>query len=89
MTPPEAGGVWKTVTDHDSVARICHETQRLRLQAADLEGRAMSVTRELREAMERHRELVERLRETQTSMRKLMGATPDENPQRNQRGSAR
>ena len=82
--------------NHDSVALICHETQKLRLRGAELESRAKNATQELREAVKRRRELVARLRESQGSLRRVVSEVPRRTPKAvapaprpNQRGSAR
>jgi hypothetical protein len=82
-------------SEQESVALICHESQMLRLRVAELEGRAMTMSQELRESLERHRVLMKRLRESHASLRRILDETsyqtlePAETTQRNQRGSAR
>ncbi len=78
------------MSGHDSVTLICHETQMLRLRGAELESRAINTSRELEEALARRRVLMDRLRETQKSLWRIVGEAWHRTPQEeDQRGSAR
>lgn len=63
------------MNEQESVTLICHETRMLRLRGAELESRALNATRELEEALSRRRALMERLRETQNSFLRTIGAS--------------